>query len=351
MKSDPATGRDIDREARDWFVLIQTGDASGPGETASGRMQVLKDFQAWKNADPAHAAAYDRLQRLAQQSNVWAQHERIRQSRLKRVSIFKRHPIFTGAIAACLVGAAAITFYRDRMPDMTSASPSQQLLADALYVTRVGEKREIALADGSTILLDADSQVRVSYSAGARSLHLDHGRARFTVAHEASRVFSVDVGDARIIAHGTIFDVTVGSHGVRASLVRGSIEVTGQPRPGGQAASGSRYLKPGEQISFTTASALPTPQAVDAGELNWMSGRLSFRDARLGDAVEEINRYNTRKIVTADPKLAELQVSGGYDAQAPEAFAKAVAKTLGLKCDIRSDGAIILQAGSETSSG
>jgi hypothetical protein len=44
MKPDPATGRDIDREARDWFVLIQTGDASGPGETASSRMQVLKDF-------------------------------------------------------------------------------------------------------------------------------------------------------------------------------------------------------------------------------------------------------------------------------------------------------------------
>ncbi len=308
-------------------------------------MQMLREFQEWRNADPANAAAYDRVQRSMQLSNAWVQDERAGKGRLTRVPFYQRRSFLVSAMAACLIGAAGLGFYWSGERGGLRGGVSQSVLADALYVTRVGERREFKLPDGSRIYLDADSQVRVSYTAGVRNVHLDHGRARFTVAHEASRPFAVVAGDGRVIAHGTIFIVAVSSHGVHVSLEHGSIEVTGQPQLGVKQALASRYLKPGEQLNFRTAYALPAPKAVDPGELSWVSGRLSFLDAHLGDAVEEINRYNTVKILIDDPKLTELRVSGGYDAQAPEAFARAVAKALGLKFVVRPDGNILLQSG------
>ena len=44
--------------------------------------------------------------------------------------------------------------------------------------------------------------------------------------------------------------------------------------------------------------------------LSWRSGLLTFRDTPLAEAVAEFNRYNERKIVIEDPRIAGLQLGG-----------------------------------------
>lgn len=54
-------------------------------------------------------------------------------------------------------------------------------------------------------------------------------------------------------------------------------------------------------------------QTVDAeAELSWSRGRHAFRDVRLADALEDVNRYTRVPVSLGDPSLGELTVSGNF---------------------------------------
>lgn len=348
MTSDPVRHDDVDRAARDWLLRVQLGDTSGPGESAGAHAQTLAAFEVWRAADPDHAAAYERVQRTLQLTDSWAASRLLASSQIRRLPFHQRHPVLTSALAASLVAAVGLGIYQARRDEHSGVVPPGPAVAEAsvdtMYVSRVGETRQIALPDGSSVLLDTDSQLRVNFGVGERWLRLDRGRARFTVAHDAARPFAVDAGDGRVIAHGTIFDVAVSAKGVHVALLRGAIEVQQRTRREASAESPpSRNLAPGQQLSFVPTAPLPAPHPVQSGELDWVSGRLSFRDAPLADAVVEINRYNARRIVLATQLLGELRVSGGYDARAPETFASAVARLLNLTVQSQPDGTLLLR--------
>lgn len=346
MPTEPGNNTDLDRMARDWMVRVQLGDASGPGETDGARAEALAAFEAWRLADPAHAAAVERVKKAVDKTRILPTGLVFMNSRLKRASFHERHPVMTTALAACLVAVAGAGIHLTSMHHAGTQPAGAFSAADAIYVTMVGETRNITLPDGSQVLLDADSQLRIQYSSSARTLRLDRGRARFTVAHENNRAFAVDAGDGRIIAHGTIFDVAVSAHGVHVALLRGAIEVERPGVKGLSSANGpSRQLSPGQEISYAPKISLPLPEPTYIDGLDWVSGRLSFENTRLGDAADEINRYNTVKIVLARPALGDLRVSGGFEARNPAAFADVVAKALSLHIARGADGRLVLEAG------
>src|SRR3546814_1264895 len=84
---------------------------------------------------------------------------------------------------------------------------SSDVCSSDLYRTVLGERRVVTLADGSTVSLDAASEVRVAYSERARELALVRGQARFDVAHDPRRPFAVQARDQRVVATGTAFNV------------------------------------------------------------------------------------------------------------------------------------------------
>ncbi len=81
------------------------------------------------------------------------------------------------------------------------------LLQPDSYRTEIGERRVVALADGSQISMDSDTKILVDYSKTERALRLARGRARFDVAHDTSRPFTVTAGAETVVAVGTSFDV------------------------------------------------------------------------------------------------------------------------------------------------
>ena len=60
----------------------------------------------------------------------------------------------------------------------------------------------------------------------------------------------------------------------------------------------------------------------------WQRGQVAFDGTRLGDAVAEINRYNTRKIILSSVHdTQQIQISGVFRATEAEEFARAIAHT------------------------
>ncbi|HYG27219.1 MAG TPA: FecR domain-containing protein, partial [Caulobacteraceae bacterium] len=88
-----------------------------------------------------------------------------------------------------------------------------------VYRTGLNERRVVLLSDGSKLSLDAQTRVIVNYSDDARRLTLANGQARFDVAHDVSRPFSVRAGDRTVVATGTAFNIDVFADKARVTLL------------------------------------------------------------------------------------------------------------------------------------
>jgi transmembrane sensor len=188
--------------------------------------------------------------------------------------------------------------------------------------------RTVKLEDGSTVQMDVNTTVRVSMTAQRREVTLEAGRAMFDVAHDRSRPFSVAAATSRTIALGTQFQVELDRAKVVVTLAEGSVAIDNE----GPAQIWQERLQPGEQLRIDVASAARDKVVVDASAVtSWTRGRLVFRNIPLADAIEQVNRYSTKKVRLGDPSLGELHVAGNFIAGDSDLIVDALASALPLR--------------------
>src|SRR3546814_3322622 len=81
------------------------------------------------------------------------------------------------------------------------------------------------LDDDSRLSLDANTRVRVKYSRAGRQLWLEEGRARFEVAKDPLRPFSVAAAGKIVVETGTEFSVELLGRETRVILYEGHVAV------------------------------------------------------------------------------------------------------------------------------
>jgi transmembrane sensor len=239
-----------------------------------------------------------------------------------------------------------------------------------VYRTGLGERRVITLADGSQLTLDARSEVTVRYAADVRTLRLLKGQARFDVAHDSERPFTVNVDGHKVVATGTAFDVDLLGADLLVTLINGHVVVLPQSAPArayspvvtpsalqpqdlhhgaaGEArsvvpADWSRIeLNPGEQLVMSSG-APPHVARVDLGRVTaWEHGEIEFKDEPLAAVIERMNRYGRRPIIADDPRVASLRISGVFHEGDIDGFVATLASYLPVQAQERPDGAVLL---------
>lgn len=321
----------VRREASDWVALIHDADAAVDRAA----------FERWRASDPRHAAAYARAERAWDSAALLAQTSFGRARGLpERRRFFDRPQVrYAFAVAAVLVVAVlglsvgGVGPFRPR--------PASQATE---FASRVGQIRQVALADGSTVTLDTDSVLRIAFTGTERRLYLSQGRARFVVAHDAARPFVVMAGNGSVTARGTIFDVAVTDNRVKVVLLRGVVEVRDGRASADTAQPAIARLSPGQQISFGTAEPLVAPQPAATIDARWTAGMLSFDSTRLADAIAQANRYSTAKISLADPALGDLRITGAFHAGDAVGLADSIAESLGLRAAKTPQGDVVISA-------
>jgi len=189
------------------------------------------------------------------------------------------------------------------------------------YSTPVGKVTRIAIADGSHIILNTDSLIRVSLTAKARAVELRRGEAFFEVAKDPLRPFVVTAGSQRVIAVGTEFSVRREGSDAEIVVTEGKVRVEaggpGSPIP-------PESLPAGSVAHAGQSGMLVKTEAVAMAEerLSWRNGVLIFHEATLADAAMKFNRFTSHKIVIRDPKVAEMRISGTFKATNSEAFVR-----------------------------
>lgn len=293
---------------------------------------IEQSFKRWLAADPANAAAFERL------TTTWelAGSVRLAPQPSRPLDLWRFFHAGLRASAATLAVCVVITL--GALYLLRSDSTSKEQVA----VTAIGERRSLRLADGSRLMLNTDSRVSVQYREDMRLVTLEKGQARFDVAEMPNRPFVVQVGGKQIVALGTAFDVRWTDSQLSIVLLKGRVAVTStSPLP--DDAREAILLVPGERLHFEqTTRPIKSRTRVDREEA-WMSGRALFESTPLQTAVAEINRYAVRPIRLADSSLAELRISGTFSVDDPAAFARALGDIFSLDVTVSHD-AIVLAA-------
>jgi len=310
-----------------------------------------EDFERWLHAAPAHAVAWDRTQALWGRMGTFVQDEALSDyvrealdpepdaeavrdhfaADDRVVTMFPRrqrpvHRRFgfayaaASAIVVVAVAAAVIVFGWQ--------GASQQLYATGDHGS------EIRLADGSRVHMDIQTRLQVRFGWWHRNVRLLHGRAVFDVAHDG-HPFVVHVGADRVTVLGTRFQVDRRPDSVIVTLMRGSVSVELAKN------DAQVQLQPGQQVRWQSQTGRWSRGDVDtAVETSWTRGFLVFDATPLEQAIEEINRYSSRKLRLADPALGKLALSGSF--RLGDAAATADALPYVLPVTVHGDGTEIV---------
>jgi transmembrane sensor len=217
------------------------------------------------------------------------------------------------------------------------------------YRTAAGERRVITLSDGSRMSLDSNSEVTVRYGARQRSLRLLRGQARFDVAHDRSRPFSVIAGNQKVVATGTAFNIDMAGPRVLVTLIEGRVlvfsEEEGDP---GQILSHPRIeLRAGQQLAASPNSA-PKIEPVSIPRVTaWTAGQLIFDNEPLSSVVERLNRYSFTQIVVSDPSLGDRKISGVFNAGDTQRFVTMVTRYFRIRAVTEDANTIVLRSASD----
>jgi transmembrane sensor len=218
--------------------------------------------------------------------------------------------------------------------------------------TERGERREVALPDGSLVRVDPETRLRISYQDDARRVYLEHGRALFRVAKSPTRPFWVRAADTSIRAIGTAFAVERHENEVVVTVSEGKVAVVQPPRPGAARATPKEsvlaarpeiLLAANQQVTVAeSGDAEPVREVNSVRALAWTRGQLIFEDKPVEDVLALFNHYTRLQLAVEDPALARRPVSGVFDAADPESFVEFIQAVAPVRVVREGDGRIIL---------
>lgn len=267
-------------------------------------------------------------------------------------------------VVVSLTHASEPTKKRSPVPWLAAAAIACIVLFAGLLVpslrgqviqTDRGERREVALSDGSVVQIDPETRLRVKMEEHSRHIHLESGRALFRVAKNPARPFIVHADGTTVRAIGTAFGVERRSQGVVVTVAEGKVSVDGpraeetsrvretsQAREG-IAAEPGLVLVANEQVTLQVAAAMPTVHKVDSERaLAWAEGRLIFEDTPVSEVVAQFNRYNSIQIQVQDERLAARPISGVFNAANPQALIDFIQAGAVVQVSRRDSGLIVI---------
>jgi transmembrane sensor len=320
----PKSRARIRREASQWVVRL--------AEHASEEDRAA--FERWRDADPRHAEAYDRI------ASIWNQSAQLSPSRavdeMRQDPLSERSWAIGFALAASLavVTLVSILLLSPRwLPDSAPHAREEMLFAAAL-----GEIKEVDLPDRSRLTLDSGSRVEAVFTETERSLTLREGRARFQVAHEV-RPFVVHAGTSEVLATGTLFDVSLIGGRTAVLLLEGSVEVRAVNEE--ESVRPSQHLEPGQKL-ILSKSAPAVRQRATRDDTAWPTRMLEFDGTRLEDAAALANRYHKVQLKLGTERIRGLRVSGAFRAGDAAGFARSLAAAFDLRLVRQPGGSLLL---------
>lgn len=302
----------IDAQAASWFAR---------NRNEAGRAD-RKAFAAWQ-AEPAHARAYAEFEQL------WADLAQLQQLN-KPVALPKRKPsVWRPALAVAAALVCAV---------MASAIDAPRALYHSQVAAHAKGMRTLNLPDGSTLYVNANTRVRIDFTAHQRIVHLDKGQVYIEVAADKERPLYVQAGEANVRVVGTGFDVRRSQQQLVVSVAHGQVAFEPDPK------SPVTLLGVQQRATYSYAKGTLQQQSLNAEEVaDWRSGHLTFRNRELASLIDELSLYRPQAPLQVSRAVAQLKVSGNLDVNDPDALLNALPALLPVKTVPSADGIVRIE--------
>ncbi len=219
----------------------------------------------------------------------------------------------------------------------TPAAPQ----AMRVFATARGERADFHLSDGTRIMLNVESRMRLPADFGRRdrTVYLE-GEAYFTVQHDSTRPFRVVAANAVTEDLGTEFAVRAypGGPEVRVVVARGTVAL--RPAHGpitgtvGTVGTVGAVLSRGDLGRLDTAGVVTVRSGVRVGGyLAWTEGRLEFHNAPLWEVVPQLERWYDLDIRLADSGLAARPLTASLKTESADEMLRLLEASLDVRLE------------------
>ena len=310
------------------------------------------ELQAWMVEDERNAARllsmakrWDKMHELSRLADLFP--EPGVEAPLKRIGTAS----WVAAAASVLVAIAGGLFWFSDLGEF--GSQDVQRAAANTYETAIGEQSTITLEDGSSVVLNTNTLMRVRYSPEARILELERGEIHVDVAADGNRPFSVVAGDRILQALGTSFSVEITDEQHIELIVTEGKVIVGVYPPGTAvptvpllAQSTDNTVAAGEEIVLGSPDQVVTQVSAEDIEvkLSWREGRLIFHDEPLEQALAEVERYTTVQFVLMDEDIKARAVTGRFRAGDVDGLLIALRMNFDIVHERAKDGRVLLSS-------
>lgn len=319
------TPAELERQAWAWLRLLGSGKAT---------QQDADHFRRWVQSNSAHRAAYDKIKLLSDvmkpsigalrhtDPQIAALHAR----RLPRPFASRRQ--FLGAAAGVAAVASVAIVYP---PLGLWPTPSEWGADDR---TAKGEQRTFALNDHIKVTLNTQTSIRRQLDGGETvGFELVRGEAAIDLT-QGVRPFAVVAGIGRSSAQSGQFEVRYLDDKVCVTCIDGVVRV--------EHPAGLRTLQTRQQAIYDVRTISGTasidPQKVAA----WRDGMLVLDETRLADAIDEINRYRSGRVMLMNDAVRNKPVSGSFSIQSLDQALLEMQQVFGLQARSLVGGVVIL---------
>jgi len=275
------------QKAAQWMARLWADDACESDHAAC---------RTWRAAHPDNERAWRRLQVFDDKLRNLPQHAApVLMEPAAKGGPSRRRALQVLAVAALTAGA---------LPVLRDSQAWLGISSD--YSTGVGEIREIALADGTRLLLNTASAIDLRFDENLREVVLRSGEILVTTSPDPAtppRPFVVRSPHGTIRALGTRFTVRLDGDASRVAVYEGAVRI----QPGHASAL---QLDAGQRSAFSSRHAQPASRAFES-EAAWTQGLLVAENMRIEDFLRELGRYRPG-LLRCSPEVAKLSVTGVF---------------------------------------
>lgn len=259
---------------------------------------------------------------------------RIKTGRVRPLNNKRRRLLsWAGAAAAVLLLITAGSLWWRQAEDLIAVS------------TDFEEQRTVALPDGSTVQLNANSTLRFAAAweeREDRQVWLD-GEAFFTVTKKQStgQKFRVTTPDLTVAVLGTVFNVN--SHEERTTVFleegRISLELINNDEQ-------EKVMEPGELLTYSAKQRTVitnVKQAASPLHTSWKDGVLQFEDTPLSTVIERVENIYGIRFSVSDTSIYQREITAGLPMEKLDIVLPLLEQALGLKIEFKEGHYLILE--------
>jgi transmembrane sensor len=329
----------MEQEAVEWLVKLD-----GDVEPTTEELLALRE---WMARSPEHAKEIKSLNEFTSELLV------LTELNIPLVKPLPKEPSMARAFLSGRAWATAVSMVGLVLLLQQVLAPNwfdgeQFDNSNGYYASAIGKHTSIPLPDGSVVVLNTNSRIRVEYTEEHRNIYLIQGEAHFDVAKNKYRPFRVHAGKGRVEAVGTAFTVYLRKHDVEVLVTEGKVELAELNTATASVSTLSGVnginqkdskepalyiaipvekfgkLEAGEGAiiyvseSSEIKSELPSVKVKEMDDKQrkrrdtWREGFVLFTGDTLEDVIAEISRYSPVEIEIIDPELKKVRIGGQF---------------------------------------